>query len=80
MNMCIAPDYRRCGLGRRIMRHLLKTAKRRHASHAWLEVRPSNYPAINLYHKLGFRMKQIRKKYYVVPSGRGNAVVMLRRL
>lgn len=80
MNMCVAPGYRRCGLGRRIMLHLLKFAKRQYASHAWLEVRPNNYPAINLYRKLGFRKKQIRKNYYVMPSGRVNAVVMVRRL
>jgi len=33
-----------------------------------------------LYRKLGFRKKQIRKNYYVLPSGRENAVVMVRRL
>lgn len=80
MNMCVAPGYRRCGLGRRIMIHLIRIAKRQHASHAWLEVRPSNIPAVMLYRKLGFRKKQIRKKYYMRPSGRENGIVMVRRL
>lgn len=80
MNMCVAPGYRRCGLGRRILLHLLKVAKRQHARHAWLEVRPTNYPAVLLYRKLGFRKKQIRKNYYVMPSGKVNAIVMVRRL
>lgn len=78
MNMCIAPSYRRRGLGHRILLHLLKIAGQQHASHAWLEVRPTNLPAISLYRKLGFRKIQIRKNYYVTPSGRENAIVMVR--
>jgi ribosomal-protein-alanine N-acetyltransferase len=80
MNMCVAPGYRRRGLGQRIMLQLLQIAKRQHASHAWLEVRPTNNPAISLYRKMGFRKIQIRKNYYVIPSGKENAIVMVRRL
>lgn len=80
LNMSVAPGYRRRGLGQRILLHLLQIAKRHHASHAWLEVRPSNHPAIRLYRKTGFRKIQIRKNYYVMPSGKENAVVMVRRL
>jgi predicted acetyltransferase len=57
MNMGVAPGYRRRGLGRRIMLHMLTMAKRQHARYSWLEVRSTNYPAINLYRKLGFRKK-----------------------
>ncbi|MGD8483230.1 MAG: ribosomal protein S18-alanine N-acetyltransferase [Thioalkalispiraceae bacterium] len=80
MNMCIAPGYRRCGQGRRIMLHLLKVARQHYATHAWLEVRPSNYPAITLYRKLGFRKKQVREKYYPRRGGRENGLVMVRLL
>ena len=80
MNMCVAPGYRRRGLGRRILLQLLQVAKRHHAHHAWLEVRPSNLPAVNLYRKMGFRKIQIRKNYYMLPSGKENALVMVRRL
>jgi ribosomal-protein-alanine N-acetyltransferase len=80
MNMCVAPNYRRRGLGRRILIHLLATAKLRHANHAWLEVRPTNRPAILLYRKQGFRSKHIRKDYYRTRHGRQNAIVMARQL
>jgi len=80
MNMCVAPGYRRHGLGRRILMHLLQIARQLQASHAWLEVRPTNLPAINLYREMGFRKIQIRKNYYINPSGKENAVVMVRRL
>jgi ribosomal-protein-alanine N-acetyltransferase len=80
MNMCVAPGYRRRGLGRRILIHLLAMAKLRHAQHAWLEVRPTNRPAILLYRKMGFRKKHVRKDYYRSRRGRQNAIVMARRL
>lgn len=80
MNMCVAHNYRRQGLGRRILIHLLAVAKLNHASHAWLEVRPTNRAAILLYRKMGFRRKQIRRAYYLLPRGRQNAIVMVRRL
>lgn len=80
MNMCVAPEYRRRGLGRRIMLHLLTMARQKHATHAWLEVRPTNRPAVLLYRKLGFRLKQIRKGYYLSRRGRQNALVMVRKL
>ena len=80
MNMCIAPGYRRRGLGRRILLQLLHIARQQHASHAWLEVRPSNLAAISLYRKLGFRKIQIRQSYYITPAGRENAFVMVRRM
>jgi ribosomal-protein-alanine N-acetyltransferase len=80
MNMCVAPGYRHRGLGGCIMLQLLKVARQQHATHAWLEVRPTNFPAISLYRRLGFRKKQIRKNYYLLPSGRVNAIVMVQRL
>jgi ribosomal-protein-alanine N-acetyltransferase len=80
INMCVAPGYRRRGLGRRIMLHLLRVARQRHCRRAWLEVRPTNLPAISLYRKLGFRLRQIRKGYYITPKGRQHALVMVRSL
>lgn len=80
MNMCVAPLHRHCGMGRRILIHLLAVSKQRHASHAWLEVRPTNHPALLLYRKQGFRKKHIRKDYYRTFRGRENAIVMSRRL
>lgn len=80
MNMCVSPGHRRHGLGRQVLIHLLATAKLRHASHVWLEVRPTNRPAILLYRKQGFRKKHIRKDYYQTRRGRQDAIVMARRL
>jgi ribosomal-protein-alanine N-acetyltransferase len=80
MNLCVAPDHRRQGLGRRLLLHLLAMAKQQHANHVWLEVRPINRPALLLYRREGFRKKHVRKGYYQTRLGDRNAIVMARRL
>ena len=80
MNMCVAPGYRRRGLGRRIMLQLLSSARQHHCRRVWLEVRPTNRAAILLYRKLGFRQKQVIKGYYRSPGGGQNALYMARPL
>ena len=78
MNMCVAPAYRHHGLGRHMMLHLLGIARHRRCRRAWLEVRPTNRPAILLYRKLGFRTKLVRKGFYPSRRGRQNGLVMAR--
>lgn len=80
MNMCVAPAYRRRGLGRRMMLHLLEIARRRQCRRVWLEVRRSNRPAILLYGKLDFRVKRIRKNYYRTRQGLRDGLVMARSI
>ena len=80
MNICVAPGYRRRGLGRRIMLQLLSAARQHRCRRVWLEVRPTNRAAVLLYRKLGFRQKQVIKAYYRSPSGRNNALNMARAL
>jgi ribosomal-protein-alanine N-acetyltransferase len=80
MNVCIAPRYRRRGLGRRIMLQLLRVARSHHCSCAWLEVRSVNRPAILLYRRLGFRKEELRKGYYPGPGARQDGLIMVRPL
>ena len=46
----------------------------------FLEVRPSNKSAINLYGKNGFEIVGRRKNYYSTFSGREDALVMKRMI
>jgi ribosomal-protein-alanine N-acetyltransferase len=78
MNMCVAPEYRRRGLGWRIMLHLLGVVSQRRCRAVWLEVRPTNRPAIVLYRRLGFRIRQVRKGYYRNRIGPEDGLVMTR--
>jgi ribosomal-protein-alanine N-acetyltransferase len=78
MNMGVAPGYRRRGLGRRIMLHLLGGARHRHCRRAWLEVRRANRSATGLYRTLGLRTKAIREGYCPARTGRRNGSLMAR--
>ncbi len=60
----IHPDWRRQGLGERLLLALLDLAIERRSSEATLEVRLSNLPARRLYEKFGFRPVGIRPRYY----------------
>ena len=50
-----APEYRRQGLGRALVWHLLSWGKMQGASHAYLQVMQNNVPALGLYRQLGFK-------------------------
>lgn len=52
--MRTAPDHRRKGLARRVLRALLAEAKNLGADRAWLQVEADNAPAVALYAEEGF--------------------------
>ncbi|MCS7254193.1 MAG: ribosomal protein S18-alanine N-acetyltransferase [Armatimonadota bacterium] len=65
--IAVHPDFRRKGIGSRLMRTLLEEALRRGAKWAVLEVRQSNKAAQQLYKKWGFKLAGIRRHYYSNP-------------
>jgi len=73
-NLAIREDFRGRGCGESLLAHLLRLARALGCSEATLEVRPSNFPAISLYTKLGFRESGRRKGYY--SDTREDALVM----
>jgi [ribosomal protein S18]-alanine N-acetyltransferase len=76
LNVCVAPAARRQGHARGLMGHLMKTATVHGASIAYLEVRPSNEAALELYSDLGFRHVGTRRAYYPAHHGREDAYVL----
>jgi len=57
-------EFRQNGIGWRLLHHALKETCSQGATHAFLEVRAGNLPAINLYKKFGFINVGTRKNYY----------------
>ena len=80
LNICIHPEWQRCGLGRELLTWLTTEALMLGARRMYLEVRPSNLAALALYHKAGFRRIGLRRRYYRAADGREDAVVLERRL
>lgn len=64
LQLAIHPEHHNCGLGQKLLQHLLSMAKIHGADEIFLEVRESNTPAIHLYKKYNFVEVGIRKGYY----------------
>ena len=83
LNLSVAPDARRMGLGRALLRRFIDDARRLGAEQLFLEVRPSNLAAIRLYETEGFARVGRRDAYYpaATPDApREDALVMRRAL
>lgn len=76
LNITIAPPWRRQGLGQILLEHAMETARQQQVRALFLEVRPTNEPAIAMYEKLGFEAFALRKAYYPAREGREDALVM----
>ena len=71
----VLPEYRRRGIGYRLLSYALKTERGRGLECAFLEVREGNAAARALYRALGFSEYGKRKNYYKNPTE--DAVVMV---
>jgi ribosomal-protein-alanine N-acetyltransferase len=83
LTLCVHPDSRQQGHGRRMLRHLLDRAAKQEAKVCFLEVRPSNKEARELYLSLGFVQVGERRQYYPADSGsseREDALILSRLL
>ena len=78
MNIAVAPQYRRQGIGENLVWELIRHLKRNDVSCLTLEVRVSNLSAIALYTKLGFNQVGRRPKYYHNP--REDALILRKEL
>ena len=67
MNIAVAPEYRRKGIGEQLVRTLISRLKDQQVTRLTLEVRVSNTCAIALYEKLGFQQVGCRPNYYHNP-------------
>ena len=80
LNVCVHPDFQGHGFGCILVEHLLERARKVEALTIFLEVRPSNVAACELYDKLGFNEVGIRENYYPSNVGREDAVVLAKEL
>lgn len=76
MNICVDPDVRVQGWGRKMLELMIETATAKMADTLLLEVRESNKAALALYEKNGFNEIGIRKGYYPSKNGREDAVML----
>ena len=63
-NLAVHPSWRRRGIARALLGHVLDGARRDGMDLVFLEVRPTNHEALALYESFGFRVIGRRKGYY----------------
>jgi ribosomal-protein-alanine N-acetyltransferase len=80
LNLCIDPELQGRGYGRQLLNHVLENAKDYNAICVFLEVRPSNAYAVQLYESVGFNEVGVRKHYYPTKHGREDAVIYAKEI
>ena len=80
LNLCVRPESRQQGIGRKLLRHLVSVARRHEAEVIFLEVRPSNVKARALYEDEGFNELGNRRDYYPAGDSREDALILARIL
>lgn len=67
-HVVINKEYQHQGYGKKMLRELVKKLADSNHEKLFLEVRPSNLAAIDVYKKVGFEVISIRKNYYQKPK------------
>jgi len=77
-NMAVIQNYRRKSIAKILLSNIFKILKEADCEYIFLDVRPSNLAAINLYKKFGFTELYQKPNYYHSPKE--DVLVMLKRL
>ena len=54
-NICVAPDNRRQGIAKKLIKNIIKNAKAKKINFLFLQVKEINEGAVKLYKSLGFK-------------------------
>jgi ribosomal-protein-alanine N-acetyltransferase len=79
LNITVAPTQQGRGYARRMLHTVMSEARRSGAAFVWLEVRPSNARARDLYESLGFHDVGVRRGYYPAPGHKREDALVMRR-
>ncbi len=64
VSIAVIPEYRKQKIGTNILRKAIEAVKQKGAKEIFLEVRVTNFPAIDLYEKEGFTKTKVIPGYY----------------
>jgi len=64
LNLAVHPQWRRRGVGSRLLEYVVDYSRARGAEEVFLEVRRSNHRAISVYRRFHFQPRGIRPRYY----------------
>jgi len=76
LNFAVAAEWQGQGVGRAFLKHMVTVARGAACEIVYLEVRPSNAAARQLYRAMGFQQIAIRPSYYPDRGGREDALFL----
>ena len=77
LNICVHPDYRQLGIGKKLMQFYIDFSRQRGIKTFYLEVHSSNQSAIHLYQLFSYQSSGRRKKFY---QGKFDALLMMKKV
>ena len=80
MNLCVDAKYRGSGYGRLILNKLHDEIATLSCKTVFLECRPSNISAMNLYESEGYNEIGVRRNYYPAPNGYEDAIMLAKNV
>lgn len=76
LTLGVSAAHQQQGWGRKMLQHVILTARQQGARSLFLDVRESNSVATRLYEQTGFRQVGKRRGYYPAMAGREDSLVM----
>ena len=76
LNISVLRVHQNRGVGRTLLSMLVELSRDHGVTQMFLEVRPSNAPALALYKRVGFTLIGRRSNYYPAENGREDALLM----
>jgi ribosomal-protein-alanine N-acetyltransferase len=77
LNLCVHPQYRQLGIGKKLMEFYMDFCNRKGIKTFYLEVNSSNGSAIHLYQCFSYQSFGMRKKFY---QGKLDALLMMKKV
>jgi [ribosomal protein S18]-alanine N-acetyltransferase len=77
LNLCVHPQYRQLGIGKKLMEYYMDYCSRKGIKTFYLEVNSSNGSAIHLYQCFSYQSFGMRKKFY---QGKLDALLMMKKV
>jgi ribosomal-protein-alanine N-acetyltransferase len=77
LNICVHPQYRRLGIGKRLMQFYIDFCQKMAIKTFYLEVNVANQPAIHLYQCFFYQSSGMRKRFY---QGKFDALLMTKKV
>jgi ribosomal-protein-alanine N-acetyltransferase len=77
LSLCVLPEQRRHGIGRRLLEAAMTEARRRRCRALYLEAAVDNQAALALYRRLGFEVLGRRRGYYARRDGKATDAMIL---